>query len=208
MTATVWLLAGTTLAAISGFVLVLGGRSSLEDERRRMEKLETELQNVRGELRANAPRVVLSRVNERTDSLARAELGVTTPALQPASDETRVNDEAEETEPLTPDRLDERLAAEAFDPRWSREAEATARTAISSKAPGTRVEDVTCGSSLCRMRLAHEQPSAQKELAAAIAAEPPFASGTIYDYPDATRSTLYVARVGYDFEGAAASEPR
>jgi hypothetical protein len=80
---------------------------------------------------------------------------------------------------------------------WADEREREFREFFASKpeAAGSRLLSADCRSSLCRLRIAHNEPAALSRFEGSLGLYPPFAvAGARFPDPDADRSVLFLAR--------------
>jgi hypothetical protein len=122
------------------------------------------------------------------------------PETPPLTDEQR-RARAIENEQRVAQRLDRRIEEEAIDGAWAnttaRQMSETVRTSL----PGTKVEDVRCQTSMCRVAVTHADAKAEEDFVATLPHLSPFASSGIIrkvGTEEAPRSVVYVARAGFD----------
>jgi hypothetical protein len=100
--------------------------------------------------------------------------------------------------------LNRRLEQEPVDSGWRMDSLRAIQASIAELAPGTRLVDATCASTLCRVVVSHESMVDQRALGGAIAERPPFDQGTHYVRSfDPPTTTLYVVRTGHDVRNEA-----
>jgi len=104
--------------------------------------------------------------------------------------------------------LEATLSREPKDQAWARDAERDLSAKVGDALPeGSRVIEVHCQSSMCRMRLDHQAASAHDGLVRLLPAIRPW-NGPIYIAPPtlsdgAVESDVFIAREGYPLEGIA-----
>jgi hypothetical protein len=101
-------------------------------------------------------------------------------------------------------RLNEKLAAEPVDPRWTREVRGTVDELLRRVAfERSTVQSATCGASMCKVEVDHENEFALREFidSASEMTRASGAGGMAYrdrDSDGALRTVVYVARPGAD----------
>jgi hypothetical protein len=97
-----------------------------------------------------------------------------------------------------------RFESQPVDRAWSSAATRELQESLARSTPSTRVLQVDCATSLCRVVLAHDSEDDQRALAGRVAAETGFKEGVFYDYTStetALSTTLFVLREGHSFRG-------
>ena len=110
--------------------------------------------------------------------------------------------EVEEQYALWIKSLGEQLAMEPADPSWGEATQLLIVDVVRNNAVGSSVVNASCRRSLCRVVVAHDSPTAEKEFSRVVASHPPFASGALYDRGEqhgTDQTVLFVARNGIDF---------
>jgi hypothetical protein len=103
--------------------------------------------------------------------------------------------------------MDQRLAAEQHDASWSGVTEQTLRTAIAERAAGSKLLDVSCRKTLCRLLVRHASLTDKKAFSDSLDGVQALDVGTkVFRYgagsPEAEReTTVYFVREGYDLRG-------
>jgi len=103
-----------------------------------------------------------------------------------------------EAHALKRQELDTRVESESVDRNWSHATEQKIDSVFrGGVAPGTTVESMKCGSTLCRVKVQHDTETTRKSLSKAIAATEPFDYGVYYfSEPGSKETVLYVLRAG------------
>jgi hypothetical protein len=100
-------------------------------------------------------------------------------------------------------RLDARFQNEPRDSGWSSSTVAELRAVLLAEAPKSRLLEVSCHSTLCRVVMECSNSADRFELARSIAAKSPFNHGVVYVHGTPNNSlitTLYVVREGHTFD--------
>jgi len=95
--------------------------------------------------------------------------------------------------------LDSLFAGERRDRAWSAEMERSIDAVFAGRGvAGTALVSAECASTLCRLKVRHDDEPARRDFAAQIAEKAPFAGGVHYLYSpdDVHDTTLYVSRRG------------
>lgn len=96
------------------------------------------------------------------------------------------------------EQLDDALAAEPRDPSWASDARADAVASVSGLDPGSTIHASECGSSLCRLDIAHDDPAGHEQLLTLVQSQFPWQGPAIVmpvdDGGPGTR--IYLARPG------------
>jgi hypothetical protein len=112
-----------------------------------------------------------------------------------------IDEKMRETRQRTFEHLERKLRDEAADRRWAADAVPALRAEVSRAAPaGTRILDVRCAATLCRLVLAHETVDQQRQIGFVLTAGP-FMHGVTFSYaPETLTTTAWVAREGSSFD--------
>jgi hypothetical protein len=100
--------------------------------------------------------------------------------------------------------LEKHFGREGKDPTWSAQAEASIAGAFRSEAlAGSTMLQATCGTTLCRVDVAHDSATAQEGFVWSVRSVPPFNQGGFahrVDDPGAgtSKTIVYVVREGYE----------
>lgn len=116
------------------------------------------------------------------------------PPLDPSELQARTQERMAEIVLLLSNRFD----SEPTERGWAREVESQVVDVLGSSAPGSRLVEADCRTSMCRLTLQHDSPEVKRGLATAVTGKPPFDGPVLYvpSEPGATQSTLFVGRVG------------
>jgi hypothetical protein len=176
------------------------GKADIADE---LQSLRKEIQRVRAESReqrVNAERFSESdqaAVKPGTPTAASQEV---VPELAPPIAQSRAERHQEVIS-----SLEARFASEEVDVEWRTKAVREIQTSISSSAPGSRILEADCASSLCRVVLAHDTEEARRNVAVQLGSLEPFKAGVLYSYDRESKppqTTLLIQR-----EGSSADSP-
>ncbi len=99
------------------------------------------------------------------------------------------------------ERLDRRVEEETIDVPWATSAAREMSESVRTALAGTKLEEVRCQSSLCRVAVTHADAKAEEDFVATLPHLKPFASrGFIHKVgtEESPRSVVYVARAGFD----------
>jgi hypothetical protein len=92
------------------------------------------------------------------------------------------------------------LSGERIDPEWSVISVQTYRSVFKSQITGVELLDVRCGSTLCKLSVAFQDPAMQQQLAQRLTELEPFKSGTVLFRYHSERqphtADLYIPRDG------------
>jgi hypothetical protein len=122
------------------------------------------------------------------------------PETPPLTDEQR-RARAIENEQRVAQRLDRHIEEEAIDGAWANRAAREMSDSVRTALPGTKVEDVRCQTSMCRVAVTHADAKAEEDFVATLPHLSPFASSGIIrkvGTEEAPRSVVYIARAGFD----------
>jgi hypothetical protein len=101
-------------------------------------------------------------------------------------------------------KLEARVADEGRDSAWEAAVTGQARSAIGAADPGAHIDELRCGTTLCRVVVSHRSREDQDRIGTSLANEAPFKSGVVYDYDTSAEpptTTMYVVREGQSFGG-------
>jgi len=162
--------------------------------------LRTDLAALRKDVLA-AKRLVVAPPKEPNCALMAPASGINT---EPAPSEPKI-DPSRGTQDMvghnrdTINSLDLRLAQEDIDGEWSATTSRQIRDVIASEIPSSRLEEVQCASTLCKVVVRHTSTADAMSMARRIASTEPFSAGTFYSRDvegDPLRMTLFVSRGG------------
>jgi hypothetical protein len=183
----------------------------------RLQRLEAELAQANaklGALERRPPMVVVPAPTETSGTAAATVAAGATPgsaagaaAAGPAARQPRRDPDAPRrvVEKMAA-AMDQRLAAEERDATWSGATEQALRTGISERAAGSKLLDVQCRKTLCRLLVRHESLANKKGFASSLGDAEPFQGGVMFRYGDETsgavlETSVYVVREGYSMQG-------
>jgi hypothetical protein len=211
-------LVGVGLAAlVATGGIAYSSRSRARDSEARLQRLEHELARANaqlGVLEARPATVVVRPPPESPGAAALTPDVGTAPHPEARAAEAALAARDARRDPDGPRRsveklataMDQRLAAETPDATWSTTTEQALRTVIAERAAGSKLLDVQCRTTLCRLLIRHGSLADRKDFAASVAREDPFRTATLYragsGSPEAALETnVYVVREGYDLRG-------
>ncbi len=143
----------------------------------------------------------------RAAAEAKGDSALPSKALEPSkakggdTDRLRMT-EAQRNE-LVSARLDQQFEADREDPSWSESTEREISTAVVGSLSKSKLEELRCRGSICRMTFAHQSAEAAQEFSGTIAHTRAFASEAVIRNvgTDAEpRSVVYLARPGHPLD--------
>ena len=147
--------------------------------------------------------------------LKTAQLPAKSPAEAPAAPQaSAASSRAEAPRSATPvedpvPALEERILNEPEDRAWEASMKSQIHETIGSVAPGVSVTDAECGSTLCRVVVAHKTREDQIGIGRILVGQAPFKNGVYYDYDREAQpptTTMYVLREGHAFHNNSPAE--
>jgi hypothetical protein len=97
-------------------------------------------------------------------------------------------------------RLDQQFDTDGVDPSWSDHTEREISNAVIESLPKSKLEDVRCRSSICRMAFTHQNAEAAEDFIGTLSHMRAFASEAVIrnvGTPEQPRSVVYLARPGH-----------
>jgi len=104
-------------------------------------------------------------------------------------------------------RLEAQFFSEDVDAEWRQETLQQVQRVFETSAPGSRLLEADCATTMCRVVVAHDTEEARKGLAMQVTKMEPFIQGVLFDYDleqRPSRTTMLVRRAGHDFVAARA----
>jgi len=93
--------------------------------------------------------------------------------------------------------LDQHLEMDGRDQPWGQQIAGAVTGALATALPGSRLLDARCGSTFCRLEVAHTTPREQRDLAQSLLDLPPLGGEAFYRYDRTSgsmRTAIYLAR--------------
>jgi len=109
------------------------------------------------------------------------------PSDEPAPDTTAQDHVAYQRQ------IETTFQAEARDSRWADETERQIKDAVDELGPSTRMEGLTCATTMCKMVVAHDEETARQALPMTMTAIPAFQRAIFYS-DEGLKTTLYIMR--------------
>lgn len=178
-------------------------RTSGEAERLQLRALQGQVHGLRQELAALRDGPGEPADGEETETRAR-ERSADPEATEPLAGMTTAEKRA-----MLVDALDDQLTGEGRDATWSGETERALADVFADEIfPGSHLDDAECRSTVCRLRVSHDDDDVRQGFLAEIPSGPPFDGEGYFHKPEGSQETVvYLVRRGHTLPPAPWLDP-